>query len=202
MRHHPADNGHQHHKGRDADDPARGLARHGVQLEVKAIEKAAAPGFAYLQRLTTGRIQRQTLSPAPTDSLTRSEPLYLQLRIALIRQINLPQLRIDGALLQLLQRQLGALRPRRRGVQLRLHPVTDFVLKKAQGAGQKHRVQQPPQQQPHPGVQPGIALAKAHTVHSSSRQIRCNAAGRQLSTAISQARAALRAQNAQITSTQ
>lgn len=128
-----------------------------AQLKVKAVEKFAATCFSRLKHRTGLRMQEQGLKAA----IGLIPPQQVDSWRALIGQAHDE---VTHARRMLVQRDLGALRDfavgRWQAVQLGPHPEIEFVLEKAQRAGDENCKQNPAQNQPGPGMQPGHGLAK------------------------------------------
>ncbi|MNJ46187.1 hypothetical protein D3C77_413120 [compost metagenome] len=131
-----------------------------LQLKVEAVEEIAAAGLAGLDLCASGRVEvffKETTAPGPL-----CPPADTQARLACFRQANEPAAGIGRVFLQvaLRQRQAGQ-RVMRSNRYLGLGPVIDLLLEVGHGPGEENRKQQPAEDQPGPGVQPGHGLAKA-----------------------------------------
>ncbi|MNE20705.1 hypothetical protein D3C80_1138390 [compost metagenome] len=156
------DPGHQaqeHDERGKGRQPAAPGVRH-LQLEVEAVEKIAATGLARLQFGAGGRVEgfgSKVAAPA-----TGLRPAHAQRRFAGIGQLDEPAARRRRMLLQVALGQVQARRRVQRSAgHFRLRPVTDFFLEIGHGPGHENRKQQPAENQPGPGMQPGHGLAKA-----------------------------------------
>ena len=77
------------------------------------------------------------------DRLADVEPLCLRPGIAFAGQGEGPLRSVGRQALHGLRKALRGLVVGHRGVQFRFHPERDFFLKKTQGTGQEHGIQQP-----------------------------------------------------------
>jgi len=129
---------------------------------MEAIEKLAAQAFAALHFGTGLRIEGfRFKATALAGFRRRLLPAHGQAGVAGIGQVDQPARSSGGMLLQIILRQgQASLAIDRACGNFRAHPVTGFVIEIGQGAGQKNREQQPAEDQPDPGVQPGHGLAK------------------------------------------
>ena len=126
---------------------------------MEAVEELAATGFTGEHFLAGLGIQglageaTRAIAAAPADRDTGA---------ALVRHLDEPARRLGGVALQIL---LG-LAQGQRDIQracghFRLAPAGDLGLEVGHGPGEKNREQQPAENQPGPGVQPGHRLAEA-----------------------------------------
>ncbi len=161
VRDHPAEDGHQHHERGDAHNPAPPDPGHGIQLEMEAVQKAAATCFAHGNHLPRGSVQIGPLQPfTPLRGPLRA-PGHGHRRLPHAGQADGPGAGIRRQLLHARQRFFRRVGLGHGHMQLGAHPVVHLVHKVAQGAGEEHRIEQPAQQQSAPGMEPRHRLAQS-----------------------------------------
>ena len=201
----PRDHRHQHRHRRHPHQPDPGIA--GMELEMHVHEMVPAFGLAYgasAERRTGFGVD----ALAPERAILRFAPEHRHRRLFRVGQANAPELGTrrgtHGEILGVAER------PQTRAfvgqgqalLRAALHPGRDRIVEHAEGAGEEDGEQHPHQPQPAPGVQPRHRLPE-RGLHAPAPDHPHSAAATPSSSvgspSPSQARAALRAANAQIT---
>ena len=166
VRDHAGEQRHEHQQRGHAHDPAplqhpSALVR-SAQLEMEAVEEVSPRCGPWREDVAGGGVHQQGL-----EALARPRvPQQRHLGLALVGQAHDP---LGGLRCVLPQGGQGALGDGcrviclggRQGLEFGAHPVVELGLEIRQRARHEDGKQQPAQQQPRPGVQPGHGLAKA-----------------------------------------